>query len=136
MVLQSMDELFLLEPAWIAMPRAYRLGFEDRALSSQLLLLQPSEYEFSRVMNATDNAGDDDYDMDILNALYQDSAMILPHRRYDLLTGEFRGNEHQKYLQDPQERWDPDAIFIEAKYLHFSDWPLPKVCKDRLLSII
>ncbi|CAF9917937.1 MAG: N-acetylglucosaminyltransferase [Alectoria fallacina] len=125
-VLQSMDELFLIEPAWIAMPRAYWLGFEGRVLSSQLLLLQPSGYEFDRVMKATTNAGDNDYDMDILNKLYQDSAMILPHKNYDLLTGEFRGDDHQKYLQDNQQGWDPDLVLKEAKYMHFSDWPLPK----------
>ena len=90
-----MDELLFIEPARIAMPRAYWLGFEDRVLSSQLLLLQPSNHEFDRVMNATDNAGDNDYDMDILTTLYRDSAMVIPHRPYDLLTGEFRGNEHQ-----------------------------------------
>ena len=129
-----MDELFLLEPARIAMPRAYWLGFEGRILSSQVLLLQPSEYEFGRVLKATENAGDNDYDMEILNILYQDSAMILPHRRYDLLTGEFRGDDHQKYLQDQQQQWDPDVIFQEAKYLHFSDWPLPKVCRTFTLS--
>ena len=127
-----MDELFLLEPAWVAMPRAYWLGFEGRILSSQLLLLQPSESEFDRVMKATQNAGDNDYDMDILNTLYQDSAMILPHRRYDLLTGEFRGDNHQNYLRDDQQEWDPDAILKEAKYLHFSDWPLPKVCTNSI----
>ena len=133
-VLQSMDELFLLEPAWVAMPRAYWLGFEGRVLSSQLLLLQPSKYEFDRVMKATQNAGGSDYDMDILNTLYQDSAMILPHRRYDLLTGEFRADDHQKYLQDSQQKWDPDAILKETKFIHFSDWPLPKVCKGPLFS--
>ena len=110
------------------MPRAYWLGFEDRVLSSQLLLLRPSNYEFDRVMNATQDAGNNDYDMDILNTLYQDSAMILPHRPYDLLTGEFRGDDHQKYLRDQQQQWDPDAILKEAKFLHFSDWPLAKVC--------
>ncbi len=47
------------------MPRAYWLGFEDRTLSSQLVLLQSSIYEFDRIMNATSNAGNDDYDMDI-----------------------------------------------------------------------
>ena len=123
-----MDELFLLEPAWVAMPRAYWLGFEDRVLSSQLLLLQPSEYEFNRVMKATENAGGNDYDMDILNTLYQDSAMILPHRRYDLLTRSFNQDGRQNYLGNNQSQWDPDAILNEAKYLHFSDWPLPKVC--------
>ena len=129
-----MDELLFMEPARIAMPRAYWLGFEDRVLSSQLLLLQPSKHEFDRVMNATERAGDNEYDMDILTMLYQDSAMVIPHRPYDLLTGEFRGDEHQKYLQDPQQEWDPDAVLKEAKYMHFSDWPLPKVCKRNNLS--
>ena len=129
-----MDELFLLEPAWIAMPRAYWLGFKDRILSSQLLLVQPSEYEFDRVMNATRDAGDNDYDMDILNTLYQDSAMILPHKDYDILTCEFVGDEHQNYLQDNRQQWDPDAVLNETKYLHFSDWPLPKVSTNSTFS--
>lgn len=117
-----------MAPAFVAMPRAYWLGFEARVLSSQLLLLEPTEYEFDRVMNVTEASGSNDYDMDILTTMYQDSAMVLPHRPYDLLTGEFRGTgDHQKYLGNSQQTWDPDAILKEAKYLHFSDWPLPKV---------
>lgn len=135
-VLQSMDKPCLLEPACVEMPPAYWLGFEGRVLSSQLLLLEPSEYEFDRVMSATENAGANDYDMDILNALYQVSAMILPHRRYDLLTGGFRGVDHQKYLEDSQQQWDPYAIMTEAKYMHFSDRPLPKVCTNSAFSDI
>ena len=125
-----MDELLLIEPAQIAMPRAYWLGFEERVLSSQLLLVQPSIQEFDRVMNQIENGPNNAYDMDILTTLYQDSAMVLPHRPYDLLTGEFRGEDHQKYLQDHQQEWDPDAVLKEAKYMHFSDWPLPKVCRN------
>ena len=52
--------------------------------------------------------------------------MILPHRPYDLLTGEFRGDSHEKYLGTDREPWDPVAVFNEAKFLHFSDWPVPK----------
>ena len=126
-VLQSMDELFLIQPAFVAMPRAYWLGFDDRVLSSQLLLLQPSGYEFNRLMEITDKAGGGSYDMDILTDLYKDYAMVLPHRPYDLLTGEFKGTEHSKYIGDPDVQWDPDAIMKELKFLHFSDWPLPKV---------
>lgn len=109
------------------MPRAYWLGFEDRILSSQLLLLKPSKYEFERLMKAIETAGNNDYDMDILNNLYKDSGTILPHKPYDLLTGEFRGDEHKNYLGDEQAKWDPDAMYKDAKFLHFSDWPLPKV---------
>ena len=130
-----MDELFFIAPAWVAMPRAYWLGFEDRILSSQLLLLKPSKYEFERLMKAIETAGNNDYDMDILNNLYKDSGTILPHKPYDLLTGEFRGDEHKKYLGDEQATWDPDAMYKDAKFLHFSDWPLPKVSiRHKLLS--
>ncbi|KAI0834334.1 glycosyltransferase family 8 protein [Hypoxylon sp. FL0890] len=125
-ILQTMDELFLIPPCPIAMPRAYWLFPKDKILSSQLMLVQPSEVEFQRIMEKMDSAGRNDYDMEIVNQLYADSAMILPHRPYDLLTGEFRGDNHQNYLGTDREEWDPVAIFNEAKYLHFSDWPVPK----------
>ncbi|MCJ1468494.1 N-acetylglucosaminyltransferase [Pseudocyphellaria aurata] len=128
-ILQPMDELFLLPPAPMAMPRAYWLGFDKRVLSSQIMLLQPSEFEFKRVFQGIEKAKSDDYDMEIVNDLYQDSALILPHRPYDLLTGEFRNTEsstHVRYLGNEEEQWDPDAAFKEAKFLHFSDWPFPK----------
>ena len=126
-VLQNLDELFFIESAFVAMPRAHWLGFQDRILSSQLLLLQPNKHEFDRVMKATSGAGGDDYDMDLLNNLYKDNALVLPHRPYDLLTGEFRGEEHSNYIGDGSKSWDPDYFYKECKFLHFSDWPLPKV---------
>ncbi|KAI1822782.1 glycosyltransferase family 8 protein [Xylaria intraflava] len=125
-ILQPMDELFLMPPCPVAMPRAYWLFPKDKILSSQLMLVQPSEIEFDRVMKKIDAASTNDYDMEIVNQLYADSAMILPHRPYDLLTGEFRGDNHENYLGTDREEFDPVAIYNEAKYLHFSDWPLPK----------
>ena len=125
-----MDELFLLPPAPMGMPRAYWLPPDDRVLSSQLMLLQPSEFEYSRIANGIENAGLVEYDMEIVNNLYRDSAFILPHRPYDLLTGEFRGKNHSAYLGNKEEQWDPDGVLKEAKFLHFSDWPVPKVDPD------
>ncbi|KAI1360605.1 glucose N-acetyltransferase [Xylaria arbuscula] len=125
-ILQPMDELFLMPLCPVAMPRAYWLFPKEKILSSQLMLVQPSEVEFDRIMKQVESSGRDDYDMEIVNQLYADSAMILPHRPYDLLTGEFRGNEHQNYLGTDREEFDPVTIFNEAKYLHFSDWPVPK----------
>ncbi|KAK9367281.1 nucleotide-diphospho-sugar transferase [Lipomyces kononenkoae] len=125
-VLQPMDELFLAPSALVAMPRAYWLNFDDRILSAQLILIEPSKYEFSRVMNALSAATSNDYDMEIVNNLYKDSCLILPHRPYNLLTGEFRSNNHSDYLGNSEEEWDPEKAFKEAKFLHFSDWPVPK----------
>ena len=122
-----MDELFLMPPSPVAMPRAYWLDPNDRVLSSQLILLQPSEFEYERIAKATREAGSGEYDMEIMNNLYKDSCFILPHRPYDLLTGEFRSENHHHYLGNEEEPWDPDAVLKEAKFLHFSDWPRPKV---------
>ncbi|KAI1425344.1 glucose N-acetyltransferase [Xylaria sp. FL1777] len=125
-ILQPMDELFLVPPCPVAMPRAYWLFPDNKILSSQLMLVQPSKIEFDRIMKQVESSSRNDYDMEIVNQLYGDSAMILPHRPYDLLTGEFRADDHQNYLGTDREEFDPVAIYNEAKYLHFSDWPVPK----------
>ena len=128
-----MDELFLLPPAVAAMPRSYWEA--QPKLSSQLLLLQPSEHEFNRVQAATNAASNVEYDMEILNTLYINTALVLPHKVYDVLSSEFKpqknaGSEesakHENYLGDSTLAWDPDLALKTAKFVHFSEWPLPK----------
>lgn len=126
MLFQDMDELFLLPPAPVAMPRAYWLYPDKEILSSQIMLIEPSEVEFSRIMDKIKASGKDDYDMEIVNYLYRNSAMIFPHRGYDMLTAEFRQDEHSRYLGSESEIWDPVAVYNELKLIHFSDWPIPK----------
>ncbi|KAF9767781.1 N-acetylglucosaminyltransferase [Fusarium sp. DS 682] len=128
-VLQHMDELFLLPPCPVAMPRAYWLYNDNppkKILSSQLMLIQPDDVEFERIVQKMNSIGPNDYDMEIVNSLYLDSAMILPHRKYDMLTAEFRTKDHAAYLGSDREQWDPNAVLNEAKFVHFSDWPVPK----------
>lgn len=122
-VLKSMDELFLIPTSPVAMPRAYWL---DNTLSSQLVLVEPSEFEFRRILEAFTSRSSKDFDMEIVNNLYGSNCIVIPHRRYDLLSGEFREKEHSKYLGSEEETWDPDKVLEEAKFVHFSDWPLPK----------
>ena len=69
--------------------------------------------------------------MEILNNLYKDTALVLPHKIYDLYIREFTpqrdtGEKHEKYLGDESAAWDPDLALKMAKFVHFSDWPLPK----------
>ncbi|KAL8770298.1 MAG: hypothetical protein Q9209_003934 [Squamulea sp. 1 TL-2023] len=126
--IQTMDELFLLPPVPLALPRAYWLNSSNRVMSSQLLLIQPSEFEYTRVSKAINAAAPNDFDMEIVNNLYRDNALILPHRPYDLLTSEYRNvGNHKAYMGSEEEPFDPEAVLKEAKYLHFSDWPMPKV---------
>ncbi|KAL0258663.1 N-acetylglucosaminyltransferase [Diplodia seriata] len=39
-----------------------------------------------------------DFDMDVIDHTFADSAMILPHRRLSLLSGEFRKQDHSQYM--------------------------------------
>lgn len=117
-----MDELFLLGPARVAMPESY--WEEPPKLSSQLLLVQPSADEYDRIEKAIEGANNVEYDKEIFNELYNDTAMVLDHKVYDLITSTFAG-EHQGYL-DGGQQWDPDVALETAKFLHFSDWPVPK----------
>lgn len=122
-----MDELFFLPSTPLALPRAYWL---NNTLNSQLLLIEPSTPSFTRVKAAMSTAKSNEYDMDIINELYSKSAMILPHRPYTILTSDFRhlrDEDHSAWLGNEEEEWDVDTALREVKYLHFSDWPLPKV---------
>ncbi|KAF2857955.1 glycosyltransferase family 8 protein [Piedraia hortae CBS 480.64] len=139
-----LDDLFLLPPARIAMPRAY--WTTDRPpgewpLTSLLMLLQPSRAEFAGLLETLRAWRSDErinttkhYDMELLNHRFAASALVLPHRPYALLTAEFRRADHAPYLglvgaagaAATQEQWDARAVLNEARIVHFSDWPLPK----------
>ncbi|KAL1801680.1 hypothetical protein ACET3X_002022 [Alternaria dauci] len=125
-LLNHMDELFLLPAAPVAMPRVCWL--EQFFLSSQLIVIEPSEDSWQRVQSAMEQHESHDYDMDILNKVFGASTLVIPHRRYDLLTGEFRSDvdKHEAYLGSPTETWNARDALAEAKFVHFFDWPLPK----------
>ncbi|KAJ5383463.1 hypothetical protein N7517_001374 [Penicillium concentricum] len=125
-ILQTMDELFLAPSSPVAMPLAYWTDPEKRIFTSAVILIQPSAAAFDRTMNAISTANSSTFDMEIMNNMYKDTTLTIPHRPYILLTGEFRSNKHEAYLGNSGETWDAEKVFKEAKYLHFSDWPVPK----------
>lgn len=125
-----LDELFFLPPASIALSRAYWL--DKPTLSSHIMLITPSTTSFALIQSAIANAKSSNsiYDMEIINALFGSSpdCLRLPHRVYALLTGEFRRrtDEHELYFDDGKREWNPDAAIMEAKFVHFSDYPMGK----------
>ncbi|KAL8710094.1 MAG: hypothetical protein Q9225_007353 [Loekoesia sp. 1 TL-2023] len=127
-VLKHVDELFLLPSTPVAMMRAYWNLPGKRNLSSRLILLQPSEDEYERLMTTVraDLRQVGDYDMEILNRFYGDSAMILPHQAYGLLSSEFRLDDHRNYIGNTFDPWDPESTLREASLVHFLDEPFPK----------
>lgn len=125
-ILQPMDELFLLPSTPVAMPRAYWLEHE---LFDAITLITPSSASAARIQTAISHREETDFDMDIINDVFGDSCMVLPHRGYALISGEFRKLEvgqHVAYLGEEDEEWDAEKVVEEAKFVHFSDWPLPK----------
>ncbi|KAK2000295.1 glucose N-acetyltransferase [Colletotrichum falcatum] len=124
---KHMDELFLLPPCPLVATRAYWLPPNERPkLNSQLMVIEPSEAEFARVAAKIESAGPGDFDMEIVDNMYKESAMILPHRPYLLLTGTLRGEHADWWLGNSEEAWDPVAAYNNASLVHFSDWPRPK----------
>jgi len=89
------------------------------------MVIEPSQREWKRVEHFMHSDPDPGFDMDILNSLYNNTCIIFPHRKYGLLTSEFRSGTHKKYL-GTDETWDGKKIFEEASFVHFSDWPRPK----------
>lgn len=137
MILQNLDELFFLPSAPVAMPRAYWDYSKNHQLTSLLVLLEPSYVEYKSMMGRVEavtagQLGKEEYDghplyeMELLNDRYSDSALVLPHRQYGLVTGEFRKKDHRAFLGNDHETWNPDTVLSQAKVVHFSDWPLPK----------
>jgi alpha-N-acetylglucosamine transferase len=131
-LLSSLDELFALPPTPIALPRAYWYETLPWPLTSLLMVIKPDVDEFERFKDVITGGGvpalvgAHKFDMEMVNDRFEHSAMVLPHRPYALLTGEFRRSNHSAYLGNTFEAWDPEKILKEAKLVHFSDWPLPK----------
>lgn len=123
-ILETMDELFFLPRAKVAMPRAYWLP--NPTMSSHIMLIQPSVPSWRLIEAAIKKAKYGVYDMEIVNRLFGNDCLRIPHRPYALLTGEFRSDEHEKYMDNERQGWDPDAAIMEAKFVHYSDHPLGK----------
>ncbi|KAJ5161819.1 N-acetylglucosaminyltransferase [Penicillium capsulatum] len=130
-----MDHYFLAPQAPVAVPRAYWLNGDGASIKGQILgshvmLIEPNEGNYRRILDEALSSGD--FDMEVLNHLFSDSAMILPRRRLALLSGEFRATDHRRYLsEDKDVVWNAHAELSRAYLVHFSDWPLPKPWKRR-----
>ncbi|KAK4074499.1 uncharacterized protein Triagg1_5095 [Trichoderma aggressivum f. europaeum] len=119
-VLKHMDELFHLPPCPIAMPRAYWLLDDpesQKTLTSHVTVIQPSKREFNRIQKRVQLSDKDEYDMELLDRLYADTAMVIPHRPYAMLSSGFRETDHHLYLGSETEGWDPVAVLGEAMTL-------------------
>ncbi|PPJ56670.1 hypothetical protein CBER1_01803 [Cercospora berteroae] len=135
---QSLDDLFLFSEAEIAMPRKYWLqGSDSNLLSDLLLLVQPDQLLFERLVNlfVAEDASESGNNalasqqqqqpqktfMSTLVKLVEE-ATFLPHREYLLRDREFfRLGDHAAYLGSEEEVWDTMKVIDEAKFVVFDD---------------
>ena len=125
---KHLDELFMLPSAQVAMTRAYWKLPHEKTLSSKLVLIEPSHSEYERLLQIGRNGQrqGEMFKMDSLDGIYDDSALVLPHGKYGLTSGEFRSVDHKSYLGRTTAVWDPERMIEEASLVHFSDYPFPK----------
>lgn len=131
---QSLDHLFLSPPAIVAAPRAYwsKPVRGDRILlTSLLMLIQPSKEQAERVVQAMEARGGDDYDMEIVNDLFKDDCLVLPHRGLAFLSGDLRVQSHSQYMGSWTDPWNVTEEMNRTALVHFSDYPYPKVSEQR-----
>lgn len=77
LILQSLDHVFDLPLVDLAAPRAYWLS-QPAFMSSTFLLVQPNEHSWARVKREMDTVGRDVYDMDLVNKIFNSTALVLP----------------------------------------------------------
>lgn len=131
-ILKSLDHLFLHErtnkSSPISAPVAYWQPLRNNnqpMLTSALMVIDPSYEEFEKVLAAAQTRHIQDYDMDLINDQYEGVIEALPHKGLFMLSAEFRSKDHSQYQGvDP---WNGIEATRNVSYIHFSDWPFPKV---------
>ncbi|ODV94139.1 hypothetical protein PACTADRAFT_44436 [Pachysolen tannophilus NRRL Y-2460] len=138
----NMDELFFLPDVKVAMPISYHLAKHQGFIwSDHIMVIKPSVEIYKRLMRLTKAKSKDEYDMDIINKLFQidnilsrdhnkdyiPDALVIPHLNYGVLTGDLRSENHDVLLAEPQDLpYVSSSIFQKLRYIHFSDHPVPK----------
>ena len=102
LILQPLDHLFSLPKTDIIAPRAYWTG-DPAAVTSAMMLIQPSDRLWSKVEAAIDHLESYKYDMDIINDLFKNTAMILPGS-YCTLNSHWELNELPNWWQGMEQQ--------------------------------
>lgn len=104
LILQSLDHVFSFPAVDLAAPRAQWKG--SLGFTSAFLLVTLSDRLWDRMELALQNIDDDTFDMDILNKMFAETAMLLPGD-YCTLNSEWENNSIPKWWQGSEPPRDP-----------------------------
>lgn len=105
LLLQSLDHVFSLPAVDLAAPRA-RWKADALGFTSAFLLVTLSDRLWGRIESALENIGKDTFDMDLLNEMFAETAMLLPGY-YCTLNSEWESNNIPKWWQGSEPPRDP-----------------------------
>lgn len=95
------------------------------------------------------NDNDGEYEEETETEKWKNSYAVRDHRGLFMLSGELSQQEHTKFLTNYianttaldtgsqlqiKDLWNPNFAFATTAYIHFSDWPFPKVCSSLSFS--
>ena len=106
LILQSLDNLFLLPEVDVAAPRMY-WGSDAAQLTSALMVISLSDRLWDTVKKAMDEVDGYRFDMDIINDLFRHKALVLPGD-YCTLNSLWETNELPNWWQGIEPPRDPD----------------------------
>lgn len=66
------------------------------------MLIEPSKGRYKKIIDEALRSRD--FNIEVINHIFEDSAIMLPHRRLALLTGEFHAKDHTKYLAPEEDK--------------------------------
>lgn len=104
LILQPLDHIFLLPAVELAAPRAYWKG--TLGFTSAFLLVSLSERLWNRIEHALQTIKHDTFDMDLLNEMFAETAMLLPGD-YCTLNSVWETNSIPKWWQGSEPPRDP-----------------------------
>ena len=104
LILQPLDQVFSLPAVDLAAPRAYWKG--SFGFTSAFLLVTLSERLWSRIELALETIEHDTFDMDLLNEMFAETAMLLPGD-YCALNSVWETNSIPKWWQGSEPPREP-----------------------------
>lgn len=134
----------------------HKFDNREKFFATHIMVVKPKKQIYNNILQYVNNpwyyrfihpnkcSKSNDYDMEIINKFIDDDLHkgnlnfgIIDHKTYGVLTGEFREDDHSRFMADPQflpfidpridtQAWDPLKVIYNTKLIHFSDEPIPK----------
>lgn len=123
LIIRNLDHLFNLPLVPFQAPNAYWIS--ESFLSSTLMLIEPSDKLWSLIYYEIQDIPSDQYDMDIINKVFQGTSPLLPGA-YSTLNSHWEDwnlplwSEIRSTSETSVSSWDLYNLYLESYVIHFT----------------